>query len=91
MPPSVTPVHVVSKEHQYHVTVCPHCGSSDIRGPYDTNRSAKFLFTRAWFCRVCQWDREMRMFDDVADAAAKAAKREARNKAARERRLGGGA
>lgn len=66
--------------------VCPKCKSRDIKGPFDTENSAQFLFTRSYFCRVCWWDEEVGMEDDTAKAAAKAAK-EAAQKAASDARM----
>lgn len=80
--------HVVSKEQQFAVSSCPKCGSRNIRGPFDTQLTATFLFTRAWCCLDCWWDREIQVRHDVEEAAYKHAKREARNKKLREQRQG---
>lgn len=79
---------LISDSARYAVEKCPKCGSRDIRGPHDTARSATFLFTRAYFCRTCWWDRELRMKDDVAEAAAKQAAKEKKAQLEREKRRG---
>jgi len=87
--PSVRTPYRLSNERAFALTSCPKCGSStDLRGPIDGKRSATFLFTRAWYCVNCWWDREMQFLDDAAQAQAQHAKQEAKSKAARERRRG---
>lgn len=76
----------ISEAARHNVPTCPKCGSSDIKGPHDTGRSATFLFTRAFFCRTCWWDKEVRMKDDIAEAKAKAEKQAERNAAAKARK-----
>lgn len=68
---------LISESSRYAIKKCPKCGGADIRGPHDTGRSATFLFTRAWFCRACWWDKELRMRDDVAEAEEKQAQQKA--------------
>lgn len=77
---------LLSESKRHDVTTCPKCSSSDIRGPHDTGRSAQFLFTRAWFCRTCWWDREVRMKDDIAEAKANEEKKKEKDDAYAKRR-----
>lgn len=72
--------HPLASDPRYVVTECPVCMKKkephpgDLRGPIDGKRNALFLFTRAYFCRICYWDRVLVMVDDVAKREAKEAK-----------------
>lgn len=79
---------LISESRRYAVEKCPKCSGRDIKGPHDTERTATFLFTRAWFCRSCWWDKELRMKDDVAEAAHKEAVKAAKNEAAKQKKRG---
>lgn len=79
---------LISESARHAVTVCPKCRGTNIKGPHDTGRSATFLFTRAWYCRDCWWDRELKMKDDIAEAKAKAEATAAKNEAQKNRKRG---
>jgi len=60
------------------VTRCenPRCQSYDVRGPFDTPKQrGSFVVIRAWFCRVCQWSREIELLDAIGERKATAARK----------------
>lgn len=79
---------LLSEASRVAVAQCPKCHSRDIKGPHDTERSAQFLFTRAYFCRSCWWDKEVRMKDDIAERHAKEAALARKNEEAKRRKRG---
>jgi hypothetical protein len=58
-----------------HVCENPRCRSTNIGGPFDTKKPRTFVVVRAWFCRRCWWNKEITLHDDVAEAAAAAARK----------------
>jgi len=77
----------LSRQPSNEFPACPKCGSYNVGGPFDSKRSARFLLTRSWFCKVCWWSKEIQLVDDVAEAKDKAEKAAAK-KAAHDVRRG---